>query len=99
VAATPVLAQSTKPNVVFILVDNTGWGDFGVYGGTVPTPRIDKLAHEGMRFNNYNVEVQCTPSRSGTYKVPFPGQGKAGLAPWEYTIANLLSDAGYATAR
>ena len=41
-----------KPNVVFILVDNTGWGDFSVYGGTTATPRIDKLASEGIRFNN-----------------------------------------------
>ena len=105
----PALAQETKPNVVFVLVDNVGLGQFGVYGGTIPTPRIDKLAGEGIRFNNYNVEVQCTPSRSaimtgrhpvrsGTYTVPWPGQGKAGLAPWEYTIAELLSDAGYATA-
>ena len=109
VGAPSVKAQAKKPNVVFILVDNVGWGNFGVYGGTIPTPRIDKLASEGIRFNNYNVEVQCTPSRSaimtgrhpvrsGTYKVPFPGQGKAGMAPWEYTIAKLLSDAGYSTA-
>lgn len=108
-AALPALAQQNKPNIVFILVDNVGWGDFGVYGGTIPTPRIDKLAREGIRLNNYNVEVQCTPSRSaimtgrhpvrsGTYTVPFPGQGKAGLSPWEYTIAELLSDSGYATA-
>jgi arylsulfatase A-like enzyme len=73
-----------KPNIVFILVDNVGWGNIGVYGGTIPTPRIDKLASEGIRFNNYNVEVQCTPSRSailtgrhpvrsGTYTVPFSG--------------------------
>jgi arylsulfatase len=98
-----------KPNVVFILVDNVGWGDFGVYGGSTPTPRIDKLASEGIRFLNYNVESQCTPSRaailtgrmpvrSGTFTVPFPGQGNYGMAPWEYTIAELLSDAGYATA-
>jgi arylsulfatase A-like enzyme len=98
-----------KPNIVFILVDNVGWGNFGVYGGTIPTPRIDKLANEGIRFNNYNVEVQCTPTRSaihtgrypvrsGTFAVPLPGQGEAGMAPWEYTIAELLSDAGYATA-
>ena len=98
-----------KPNVVFILVDNVGWGSFGAYGGTIPTPRIDALAREGIRFNNYNVEVQCTPTRSailtgrhpvrsGTYAVPLPGQGKAGMAPWEYTVAELLSDAGYATA-
>ena len=99
----------SKPNIVFILVDNLGWGDFGVYGGTTPTPRIDKLASEGIRFNNYNVEVQCTPTRSaimtgrhpvrsGTYKVPLPGQGLSGMAPWEYTIAELLSEAGYGTA-
>ena len=106
-AALPALAQEKKPNIVFFLVDNVGWGNFQVYGGTVPTPRIDKLASEGIRFNNYKVEVQCTPTRSaiqtgrhpvrsGTYTVPFPGQGKAGMAPWEYTIAKLLSDAGYA---
>ena len=110
----PAFAQSTetkqkKPNIVYFLVDNTGWGSFGVYGGTVPTPNIDKLASQGIRFNNYNVEAQCTPSRSaimtgrhpvrsGTTSVPWPGQGKAGMAPWEYTIAKLLSDSGYATA-
>ncbi len=108
-AVAPTQAAEQKPNIVFILVDNVGWGAFGVYGGTVPTPRIDKLASEGIRFNNYNVEVQCTPTRSaimtgrhpvrsGTTSVPWPGQGEAGLAPWEYTIAKLLSDAGYATA-
>jgi len=34
-----------EPNIVFILVDNVGWGTFGVYGGTIPTPRIDKMAN------------------------------------------------------
>ena len=56
--------KQKKPNIVYFLVDNTGWGSFGVYGGTVPTPNIDKLASQGIRFNNYNVEAQCTPSRS-----------------------------------
>jgi arylsulfatase A-like enzyme len=103
------VAQQPKPNVVFILVDNTGWGDFSVYGGTVPTPRIDALARDGIRLNNYTVEAQCTPSRaaimtgrlpvrSGTTKVPFPGEGLSGLAPWEFTTAELFSGAGYATA-
>jgi arylsulfatase A-like enzyme len=103
------MTQVNKPNIVFILVDNVGWGDFGVYGGTVPTPCIDKFAGEGIRFNNYNVEAQCTPTRSaimtgrhpvrsGTFKVPFPGEGLSGMSPWEYTIAELLSDSGYATA-
>ena len=100
---------ATRPNIVFVLLDNIGWGTFGIYGGTIPTPRIDKFASEGIRFNNYNVEAQCTPTRSailtgrhpvrsGTLRVPYPGEGEAGLAPWEYTIAELLSDGGYATA-
>jgi Sulfatase len=62
--ALPAQAQDKNPNVVFILVDNVGWGSFGVYGGTTPTPRIDQLANEGIRFNNYNVEAQCAPTRS-----------------------------------
>ena len=107
--ASPAKSQTAMPNIVFILVDNVGWGDFSVYGGTTRTPRIDKLASEGIRFNNYNVEGQCTPSRSaimtgrhpirsGTWSVVPPAHGKFGLPPWEYTIAKLFSDAGYATA-
>lgn len=106
----PVRAQDTnKPNVVYILVDNAGWGDFSAYGGTVPTPRIDSIAKAGLRLDNYTVEAQCTPTRSaimtgrlpvrsGTMKVPFPGEGDSGLAPWEYTLGRLFADAGYATA-
>jgi arylsulfatase A-like enzyme len=99
----------SRPNVVFIVGDNVGWGDLGCYGGLAPTPRIDRLAGEGLRFKNYNVEAQCTPTRSalltgrlpirtGNCSVPLPGQGHYGLAPWEYTLGELFSDAGYATA-
>ncbi len=109
IPATAADTPGRKPNIVFILVDNVGWGQFGCYGSRIPTPRIDTLAREGIRFNNYNVECQCTPSRSaimtgrhpvrsGTFTVPLPGMGKAGMCPWEYTIAKLLSDAGYSTA-
>ena len=49
--ASTVFAQD-KPNIVYILVDNWGWGDIGIQGGTVPTPRIDKLASEGIRLTN-----------------------------------------------
>lgn len=102
----------TKPNIVFILMDNLGYGEVGCYGGGVtrgaPTPRIDKLAIEGTRLLNFNVEAQCTPSRSaimtgrysirsGTHSVPFGG-GLDGLTQWEVTIAELLSSAGYTTA-
>src|SRR5262245_23849369 len=57
-----------KPNIVFMLADNLGYGELGCYGGGIlrgaPTPRIDRLAREGLRLLNYNVEAQCTPSRS-----------------------------------
>jgi arylsulfatase len=101
-----------QPNIVFILTDNLGYGELGVYGGGIlrgaPTPRIDKLASEGMRLLNFNVEAQCTPCRSalmtgrfairsGTYEVPIGG-APDGLTQWETTIAKLLSDQGYATA-
>src|SRR5882672_8008759 len=105
-------AQAAKPNIVFILMDNLGYGEVGVYGGGVtrgaPTPRIDQLAAEGMRLTNFNVEAQCTPSRSailtgrfsirsGTHSVPIGG-GLEGLTQWEVTIAELLSGVGYITA-
>jgi arylsulfatase len=52
-----------KPNIVFILMDNLGYGELGCYGGGIlrgaPTPRIDKLASEGTRLLNFNVEAQC----------------------------------------
>jgi len=108
----PGTAQAAaKPNFLFILVDNLGFGDLSCYAGPirgVTTPRIDKLAGEGLRLTNFNVEPACTPSRSafltgrmpirsGTSSVNLTG-AKDGLAPWEYTLAELLSDAGYATA-
>src|SRR5262249_19652050 len=67
-AVPPAKAQQKKPNIVFMLMDNLGYGELGVYGGGIlrgaPTPRVDKLASEGMRLLNFNVESQCTPSRS-----------------------------------
>jgi arylsulfatase len=106
------IAQAAdKPNIVFVLTDNLGYGELGVYGGGAlrgaPTPRIDALAGEGLRLTNFNVEAQCTPSRSaimtgryairsGTHSVPIGG-GMDGLTQWEVTIAELLSQAGYAT--
>jgi len=109
-AQTP--SMQAKPNILFILVDNLGYGELGVYGGGAtrgaPTPRIDKLASEGLRLTNMNMEAQCTPSRSailtgryairsGTHSVPFGGVAD-GLTQWEVTMAEALSAAGYATA-
>jgi len=108
-AVNPSIAAK-KPNVVVMMVDNLGWGELGVYGGGelrgAPTPRLDKLAQEGMRLLNFNVEPQCTPTRSAfmTGRRPIrSGTTKVvwgvlyGLTNWEVTIAELMSEAGYAT--
>jgi arylsulfatase len=114
--ALPVLslAQESvadKPNIVLVFMDNFGWGEPGFNGGGIirgaPTPRLDKLASEGLRLTNFNVESQCTPSRaaimsgryairSGNGKIPLGG-GVYGLVQWEITMAEMLADAGYAT--
>jgi arylsulfatase A-like enzyme len=68
IAGAPAFAQQPKPNILFILADNTGYGDIGVYGGGelrgAPTPRLDRLAAEGLRLTQFLVEPACTPSRA-----------------------------------
>jgi arylsulfatase len=68
VAPQPTFAQEERPNIVLVFMDNFGWGEPGFNGGGVvrgaATPRLDRLAAEGLRLTNFNVEVQCTPSRS-----------------------------------
>src|SRR5215467_12020929 len=108
--ASPAMV-ARKPNIVLMLMDNLGYGELGIYGGGIlrgaSTPRIDKLAGQGTRLLNFNVEAQCTPSRSalmtgrfpirsGTYQVPRGGVPE-GLTTWEVTLAQLLSGQGYAT--
>jgi len=112
--ATPqkALAQEPKqdrPNIVVIMTDNLGYGDLSVYGGMrAPTPRIDALAGEGVRFRDFQVEPGCTPTRaafmtgrmsirSGNSGFVVPG-GKTGLDPMEVTIAEVMKTAGYSTA-
>ena len=106
------IQMNSKPNVVLILADNLGWGELGCYGGGAirgaPTPRIDALALEGTRFLNFNVESDCVPTRSAlmTGRHPIrtgaiqsvPAGLPQGIIPWEKTIAELFSDAEYATA-
>lgn len=103
---------SPQPNIVLVLLDNTGWGDFGPYGGGslrgAPSPSIDHLASQGLTLTNFNTEPQCTPSRSalmtgrfairsGTHQVPI-GVPYYGLVPWEETLAERLKTVGYQTA-
>ena len=101
-----------KPNIIYILADDVGWGEMGWQGGGkhrgTPTPHLDKMAYEGMRFFHAYAEPSCTPSRiaimtgrlpvrTGLLNVLWPGQTN-GLVPEEVTIAEVLSDVGYHTA-
>jgi len=106
------VGNDDKPNIVLVLMDNFGYGEIGVYGGGVlrgaATPRIDSIAAEGFQLTNYNVEAECTPSRSammtGRYGIRTrqrpdgPPRGVwYGITQWEITLAEMLSDSGYAT--
>jgi len=68
--------ESGQPNVVFFLIDDLGWSDVGCYGSTYyETPAIDKLAHEGMRFENaYAACCVCSPSRASILTGKYPGR-------------------------
>jgi arylsulfatase len=102
----------TSPNIVLIMADNLGWGELGCYGGGAlrgaPTPRIDQLARQGLLLQNFNVESDCVPTRSalmsgrhpirtGCLQSVPPGLPQ-GLTRREITLAQLLSEQGYATA-
>ncbi len=101
-----------KPNIVFILADDVGYTELGSYGGGklrgAPTPNLDKIARQGIRFLNFYSEVECSPSRAavmtgrhpirnGVYNITLPGQVGGGLHPDEVTIAEVLSNVGYYT--
>jgi arylsulfatase len=102
----------TPPHVVLILADNLGWGELGCYGGGIlrgaPTPRIDRLASEGLRLLNFNVESDCVPTRAAlmTGRHPIrtgafqsmPAGAPQGLHPWEVTLDQLLAGRGYVPA-
>ncbi|MDF7806937.1 arylsulfatase [Pontiellaceae bacterium B12219] len=112
VASLCSLAQAAdKPNILFIVSDDTGYGDIGAYGGGngrgMPTPNLDQLADSGMTFFSFYAQPSCTPgraamqtgripNRSGMTTVAFQGQG-GGLPEAEWTLGSVLKKAGYKT--
>ena len=100
-----------KPNLVFILADDLGYGDIDSFGAPdIETPNLDRLAQEGMRFtSNYSNSAICSPTRAafmtGRYfqrlglewAVWYQAPGE-GLPPTETSLASMLKDAGYQTA-
>lgn len=102
--------EERPPNVVLILADDLGYGDFSSYHEDgLALPHLDKMAAEGMRLTDFYVAAaSCSPSRAalltGMYpqRVGLPGvlmpQSTTGLHPQEVTLAEMLSDYGYSTA-
>ncbi|MEZ5354692.1 MAG: sulfatase-like hydrolase/transferase, partial [Bryobacteraceae bacterium] len=101
---------SRKPNFIFVLADDMGYGDLGCYGAQgYKTPNIDRMAAEGARFTDYYAPAPvCTPTRSAimtgcyparvglAHRVLFP-YSTTGLHPEEITVAEVLRGAGYRT--
>ncbi len=107
-------AEPPRPNVVVVFADDLGYGDLACFGHpTIATPNLDRLAAEGQRWTSFYAAASvCTPSRAGlmTGRLPvrngmcsnrrrvlFP-DSKGGLPEQELTLAEVLKQAGYATA-
>jgi arylsulfatase A-like enzyme len=100
--------SAERPNIVFILTDDQGYGDLGCYGATdIKTPHIDSLAEQGIRFDSFYVHNRCSPTRAAFMtgchaqrvdmgKVIYR-RDRSGLNSDEITVAELLKEAGYAT--
>lgn len=105
-------AEATRPNVIYIMADDLGYGDLGCYGQKlIQTPNLDRMAKEGMRFRQmYAGSTVCAPSRAvlmtGRHLGHVSVRGNAGranigiqaLRKGERTVAKVFKDAGYATA-
>src|SRR5210317_2619036 len=103
--------QSRRPNIIYILADDLGYGDLSCYGQqNFATPNIDKLAEEGIRFTqHYSGSTVCAPSRSSLMTGLHTGhthirgnkewkpEGQWPMPAETYTMAEMLKDAGYVT--
>lgn len=103
----PIYAFADKPNFIVIFTDDQGYQDLGCYGSPdIKTPRIDRMADEGMRFTSFYAQTVCGPSRgalmTGCYPIRFARQSDPNsvhpeLHTEEITIAEVLKEQGYAT--
>jgi len=105
-------AQTKKPNIIFIMGDDVGWSNIGVYNQGIMagrTPNLDRLASEGMRFTDYYAEASCTAGRANFITGELPirtglttvGQAGSplGMPDEAPTIATVLRSMGYATGQ
>ena len=106
--ASTAMAADKKPNILIFLSDDVGWAEYGFQGNKdIPTPNIDSIAKNGVRFTQGYVEATyCSPSRAGLMTGRYPTRfghefnsvaAQAGLSLKETTIAERFHDLGYAT--
>lgn len=100
------LAADSKPNVVLIFCDDMGYGDISSFGSSIPTPNIDSIAEEGVRFTHFSASPLCSPSRAGLMtgryctRVGVPNvltSNSEGLDLSETTMADIFKSRGYKT--
>ena len=108
--ASSALAGQRPPNFLVIVSDDQGYNDVGCYGSEIPTPNIDSIARNGVKFANFYVAGPvCTPSRFGLMTGRYPARSRdqlldalmppstKGIHPEETTIAEVLHERGYRT--
>ena len=109
---TPAAAPKDAPNVVMIVLDDTGFAHLGCYGSTIDTPNIDRLAANGLRYTNFHTTALCSPSRAclltgrnhhavgmrgvSNWDSGFPHM-RGAIPPAAATLPELLREYGYAT--
>ncbi|MCP4192171.1 MAG: arylsulfatase [Planctomycetaceae bacterium] len=107
----PSLAESSRPNIITILVDDLGYSDLGCYGGEIDTPNLDQLAEGGIRFTQFYNTSRCCPSRASLLTGLYPHQTGIGFMAYRdyghgyrpnliqdcVTFAEVLQAAGYQT--
>ena len=109
----PVQAPKGAPNIVLILLDDAGFGQFSTFGGGVPSPTMDKLAAEGVKYNRFHTTALCSPTRAALitgrnhHSAAFAGITEVATGYDGYTcilpkncgtVGQVLSQNGYMTA-
>jgi arylsulfatase A-like enzyme len=104
---TALQASGTKPNVLLIITDDQGYGDFSLHGNThLQTPHIDKLGMESVRFDRFYVNSFCAPTRAAVLTGRWPlrtgchgvTHNREAMKPSEVTMAEALHEGGYRSA-
>jgi len=106
-------APNGAPNILLIMLDDVGFGSFGNFGGPITTPGLDKIAKQGLRYNQFHTTALCSPTRAalltgrnhhtvhmgGITEIAnsFPGYDSA-IPPESATVAQVLRMSGYSTA-